>query len=96
MKSNSGKARRHAGIGAVYLLKLTLLATGLMILNSFLMGKFVEANFNSFPMFFQDVRIYQFAQVVLPFLLVLLQFRIYDWFRDTFFPVSDLPEKETS
>lgn len=92
MKSRSAKARRKTGIGAAYLLKLTLLATGLMILNSFLMGKFVEANIGSFPMFFQDVRVYQFAQVVLPFLLVLLQFRVYDWIRDRYFPVTDLPD----
>lgn len=96
MNSHSVKARHKTGIGAAYLLKLTLLATGLMILNSFMMGKFVEANIGSFPMFFQDVRVYQFAQVVLPFMLVLLQFRIYDWIRDTFFPLTDLPDKETS
>ena len=71
-----------AGIGCGYLLKLTVGIIALMIANSYLVGMFIQANIPYLPEVLQDVRVYQFFQIGLPFVMVLIQFWIYDRIRD--------------
>lgn len=71
-----------AGIGGGYLLKLTIGIIALMIGNSWLVGVLVQANIVYLPELLRDVRVYQFFQISLPFVMVLIQFWIYDRIRD--------------
>ncbi len=74
---------RVARIGAGYLLKLTLGICLLMIINSYLVGLIVQTNLRYIPGFFHDVRLFQFSQIFFSFVLVLIQFWIYDRIRDS-------------
>ncbi len=74
--------KRPRGIGCGYLVKLTVGTSLLMIANSYLVGKLVEASLPSIPEFFHDVRLFQFCQIFFPIFLVMLQFWLYDRFRD--------------
>ncbi len=71
-----------AGIGCGYLLKLTVGIIAMMIANSYLVGMFIQANIPYLPELLRDVRLYQFCQIGFPFVMVLVQFWIYDWIRD--------------
>lgn len=70
------------GIGVLYLLKLTIGISLLMIANSYVVGLVVQANLPFIPDFFNDIRLFQFCQVFVPFLMVLIQFMVYDRIRD--------------
>ncbi len=81
--SSTHSSTGHApGIGCGYLLKLTVGISALMIANSWLVGKVVDANMENVPDLFDDVRVYQFFQIFVPILLVCLQFWVYDRIRD--------------
>ena len=69
-------------IGCGYLLKLTLLISILMIVNSYIVGKMVAVFVRRLPDILDDVRLYQFFQVFLPILIVCIQFWIYDRIKD--------------
>jgi hypothetical protein len=68
----------YGGIGASYLLKLTIGISLLMIANSYLVGMILQANLSYIPELLHDVRLFQFCQIFIPFILVLVQFWIYD------------------
>lgn len=69
-------------IGCGYLLKLTLLISILMIVNSYVVGKVVASFVRKLPDILDDVRLYQFFQVFLPIVIVCIQFWIYDQIKD--------------
>jgi hypothetical protein len=71
-----------AGVGCGYLLKLTIGITLLMLANSYLVGLLVQANLGWIPEFLHDVRLYQFCQIFLAFLMVVVQFWVYDRLTD--------------
>ena len=52
------KSARVQGIGFIYLMKLTVLISVLMIGNSYLVGKVVFANVGFLPDVLDDVRLY--------------------------------------
>ncbi len=81
MARNRSTKSRRTGIGAGYLLKLTIGISLLMIANCYLVGILVQANLKYIPQFFHDVRLYQFCQIFVSFVLVLIQFWIYDRLR---------------
>ena len=66
-----------------------------MILNSYIVGKIVEANLPIIPDLFHDVRLFQFCQIFFPFLLVLIQFWIYDRFKDYRIAQQSIKESQT-
>ncbi len=76
------KSARVQGIGFIYLMKLTVLISVLMIGNSYLVGKVVFANVGFLPDVLDDVRLYQFFQIFVPIILVCIQFWIYDRWKD--------------
>jgi len=76
------KKAKQQGLGAGYLLKLTILISLLMICNSHLVGQVVQANVTMLPDFLNDVRLYQFFQIFVPIVLLCLQFWVYDRFKD--------------
>ena len=81
--------KRSAG----YLLKLTLLISILMIVNSYLVGQLVARGIHLLPDVLDDVRLYQFFQIFLPILMVGAQFWIYDRLKDRWLTSLD-PESE--
>ena len=66
----------------MYLLKVILGTTVLMMMNAYLIGKIVQANMGHIPALLHDARLYQFNQIFIGFALVLVQFWIYDRFKD--------------
>ena len=80
--ANRTKSQTRRGIGFIYLLKLTLLISVLMIGNSYLVGQVVRSNVHRLPDVLDDVRLYQFFMIFVPILLVCLQFWIYDRIKD--------------
>jgi hypothetical protein len=84
MGDNGRFTNQVRGIGCGYLLKLTIGIIVLMIANSYLIGLLVQSNLYLLPEFLKDVRVFQFSQILFPFLMVVVQFWIYDWIRDRY------------
>ena len=82
MAKNRLATTRYRGIGAGYLLKLTIGICLLMAINGYLVGLLVQVNLPNIPSLFHDVRLFQFCQIIFSFLLVTIQFVIYDRIRD--------------
>lgn len=76
------KSTSSRGIGFAYLLKLTVLISVLMLVNSYLVGQVVRSNVHLLPEILDDVRLYQFFQIFLPIVMVGIQFWIYDRIKD--------------
>ena len=76
------KPMASSGLGCGYLLKLTLLISVLMIVNSYLVGKVVRSFVYLLPDILDDIRLYQFFQIFLPIVVVCIQFWIYDRCKD--------------
>ena len=76
------KTTRSRGIGIAYLMKLTVLITVLMLINSNLIGQLVRMTVRLLPDILDDVRLYQFFQIFLPMIMVAIQFWIYDRWKD--------------
>lgn len=75
-------SRNSQNIGFGYLLKLTVLISLLMLINSSLVGQFVRKVVPLLPDVLDDVRLYQFFQIFLPILIICVQFWIYDRWKD--------------
>lgn len=88
--ANPAKSSSSRGIGCGYLLKLTLLISLLMILNSYLVGLVVRSSVHLLPDVLDDVRLYQFFQIFVPILLVCFQFWIYDRVKDRLIGSGDI------
>ena len=80
--SRPEKPTDSSGLGCGYLLKLTLLISVLMIVNSYMAGKVVRSFVHLLPDILDDIRLYQFFQIFLPIVLVCIQFWIYDRCKD--------------
>jgi hypothetical protein len=78
MKSSRQTARPLAGIGIGYLLRLTVVLVVLMVANAWIIGQAVYANLDHFPRVLHDVRLFQFFQVFGAFLLLGIQFWLWD------------------
>ncbi len=84
MKRGRHSINRGGGIGCGYLLKLTIGITLLMLANSYVVGLVVQANLSRIPEFLHDIRLYQFCQIVFAFILMLVEFHLYDRLTDRF------------
>ncbi len=74
--------RKTESLGCGYLVKLTVLISLLMLINSAGVGYFVRALVPLLPEVLDDVRLYQFFQIFLPILIIGIQFWIYDRWKD--------------
>lgn len=76
------KFTNSQGLGCGYLLKLTVLISVLMIVNSYIVGQFVRSGVHLLPEVLDDVRLYQFFQIFVPIMMVCVQFWLYDRLKD--------------
>ena len=79
-KKDSKKTKQP--IGCAYLVVVTLITGLLLMINIVLVGAFMHVNSNLFLRFYNDLDVYfritQAAQIVLPVILTMAQFWIFD------------------